>query len=233
MAQHLRAPRLFSLTLAALLVSRGVICGHTSSAVELPEAETKRAEALVPLLEGSQAFWAIGEFVHLGPPAIPVLVKALNNPSRRVRINAIEVMYLIKDKSAIQSLNALAANPEEIPAVREKALRVAIRLDPTSAMPALQTMAHDPDEAIRHTVISESRAVRDKAVIDLLIALLADDIPSVADGALQRLYGFTGRLVERQDFLQSTKAQRRAWSEDWVQWWDEHRDTFDFALHRP
>jgi hypothetical protein len=233
MAQRLRAPRLFSLTLATLLVSLGAICGHASTALEPSEAETKRTEALVPLLEGGQAFWAIGEFVHLGSPAIPVLVKALNNPSRRVRLNAIEAMYLIKDKSAIQSLNDVAANPKEIPAVREKALRVAIRLDPTSAMPALQTMAHDREEAIRYTVITESRAVKDKAVIDLLIALLADDVPSVADGALQTLYGFTGRVVERQDFLQSTKAQRKAWSKDWAQWWDEHRDTFNFAPHRP
>jgi hypothetical protein len=209
------------------------ISGHTSLALALTEAETKRAEALIPLLDGGQSFWAIGEFVHLGPPAIPILVQALSHPSRRVRINAIEAMYLIKDKSAIQSLNALAANPKEIPAVREKALRVAIRLDPTSAMPALEMMAHDGEEAIRHTVITESRAVKDKAVIDLLIALLADDIPSIADGAAQALYGFTGRLVERQDFLQSTPAQRRAWSEDWAHWWDEHRDSFNFAAHRP
>src|SRR5689334_7539417 len=29
--------------------------------------ELKRAEALLPMLEGKQEFWAIGEFVHLGP----------------------------------------------------------------------------------------------------------------------------------------------------------------------
>ena len=233
MARHRRASRRFLLTLAALLVSLGVICGDISTAGELSEVETKRTEALVPLLDGGQAFWAIGEFVHLGPPAIPVLVKALNHPSRRVRINAIEAMYLIKDKSGVESLNAVAANPKEIPAVREKALRVAIRLDPMSAMPALQAMAHDGEEAIRYTVITESRAVKDKAVIDLLISLLADDVPSIADGALQTLYGFTGRLVERQDFLQSTRAQRQAWSEDWAQWWGEHRDTFNFGSRRP
>ena len=31
--------------------------------------EIQRAEALLPLLEGKQEFWAMGEFVHLGEPA--------------------------------------------------------------------------------------------------------------------------------------------------------------------
>src|SRR5579884_2900327 len=45
--------------------------------------EIKRAEALLPLLEGKQEFWAMGEFVHLGPPAVPVLVKGLAMPGAR------------------------------------------------------------------------------------------------------------------------------------------------------
>ncbi|MCS6897112.1 MAG: hypothetical protein NZM29_03990, partial [Nitrospira sp.] len=32
----------------------------------LSPEEIKRAEALLPLLEGKQEFWAMGEFVHLG-----------------------------------------------------------------------------------------------------------------------------------------------------------------------
>ena len=52
--------------------------------------ELKRAEALLPLLEGKQELWAIGEFVHLGKPVVPVLTKALAMPSPRIRYNAIE-----------------------------------------------------------------------------------------------------------------------------------------------
>ena len=210
----------------------GLLILGTTSALALTEEETKRAEALIPLLDNGQQFWAIGEFVHLGPPAVPVLVKALSHPSRRVRLNAIEAMYLIKDKSAGPALSAVAANPEEIAAVREKALRVAIRLDPPSAVPALKDMSKDRDETIRNAVVSESRLVRDKAVIDLLIPLLADDMPSVADGALRTLYGFTGRLVERQDFLQSSKEQRVVWAKDWADWWKENRDKFQFTQPR-
>lgn len=221
------------LSLLALVLSLGMIWGDVTPALGLTEEETKRAEALIPLLDGRQEFWAIGELVHLGAPAIPVLANALSHPSRRVRINAIEAMSLIKDKAALSVLNSVAANPEEIPAVREKALRVAIRLDPASAMPALQAMAKDRNEGIRHTVVSESRQIKDKAVIDLLIGLLADDARSVADGALRTLYGLTGRFVERQDFLQSTKEQRIAWSRDWAQWWDENRDTFNLPTEKP
>jgi HEAT repeat protein len=204
-----------------------------TAAVADEAQETQRAEALIPLLEGRQEFWAIGEFVHLGPPGVPVLAKALNHPSRRVRLNAIEALSLIKDKSALAALNAVAANPSEIPAVREKALRVAIRLDPENALPALEAMAGDPDEAIRHTVVSESRQIKSNAVIELLIPMLGDDAPSVADGALRTLHGFTGRLVERQDFLQSTKDQRLSWSKEWAEWWKANRDTFNSAPQRP
>ncbi len=232
--------RLFQRTrllgLTAMLLSFGGIYEPVFSAevaVTEKTKETERAEALIPLLEGRQEFWAVGEFVHLGSPAVPVLVNALSHPSRRVRLNAIEAIYLIKDKSALPALNAAAANPGEIPAVREKALRVAIRLDPENAIPALEAMARDRDEAIRNVVVSESRQIKNTAVIELLITMLGDDAPSVADGALRTLYGFTGRLVERQDFLQSTKEERMAWSKEWAQWWEANRDKFNAAAQRP
>jgi HEAT repeat protein len=218
-----------------LIVALGLVLalGPAPAALALTEEETKRAEALIPLLEGEQEFWAIGEFVHIGTPAIPVLAKAVRHPSRRVRLNAIETLSMIKGKAAVPVLNAVAANLEEIPAVREKALRVAIRLDPVHAVPALEAMAKDPSETIRNAVVSESRFVKDKAVIDLLITLLADDSRSVADGAFRTLWNFTGRMVEGQDFIQSRKEERVAWAKDWTQWWADSRDKFQFAPDRP
>lgn len=221
------------LGLVGIVTSLALTFGSVALAFALTEEEVKRAEAAIPLLEGRQEFWAIGEFVHLGPPAVPILAKGLQHPSRRVRNNAIETMYLIKDKSAVPFLNATAANAEEEEAVREKALRVAIQLDPANAVPALQAMAQDPSATIRNTVAHESRHVKDKAVIALLITLLADNSRSVADGAHRTLWGFTGRLVERQDFMQSTKEQRVAWAKDWAEWWAENRDKFQFEPERP
>src|SRR3989449_7478534 len=170
--------------IVALALGLVLVLGPSPAALALTEEETKRAEALIPLLDGEQEFWAIGEFVHIGPPAIPVLAKGVRHPSRRVRINAIETMSMIKDKAAVPILNAVAANEEEIPAVREKALRGAIRVDPAHAVPALETMAQEPNEKIRNAVVSESRIVKDKAGIDLLLTHLADDSSSVADDAV-------------------------------------------------
>src|SRR5688572_22375073 len=56
----------------------------------LSPEELQRAEALLPLLEGKQEFWAMGEFVHLGEPVVPVVTKALSMPGPRIRYNAIE-----------------------------------------------------------------------------------------------------------------------------------------------
>src|SRR3989440_1278878 len=127
--------------------------GAAPAVLALTEEETKRAEALIPLLDGEQEFWAIGEFVHIGPQALPVLAKALQHPGRRIRMNAIETMFMIKDKAAVPILNAVAGNEQEIPAVREKALRVTVRLDPAHALPALQAMAKDPSETMRNAVV--------------------------------------------------------------------------------
>ena len=215
--------------LIAVALALCLSLGAAPASLALTEDETKRAEALIPMLDGPQELWAIGEFAHLGPPAVPVLAKALQHQSRRVRMNAIETLSLIKDKSAVPFLSTQAANQQEVPAVREKALRVIVRLDPANALPALRAIAADPNDGIRNAVTNESRLVKDKAVIDLLIAMLADDTSSVADGAHRTLYGFTGRLVERQDFVQSTKEQRVAWSKDWAQWWTANRGTFQFA----
>lgn len=220
-------------TLVLIVLALGLMLGPPSAVLALTDEETKRTEALIPMLDGPQELWAIGEFVHLGPPAVPVLAKGLQHPSRRVRMNTLETLSLIKDKSAVPFLNALAANTQEVPAVREKALRVIVRLDPANALPALQAMAVDPSDGIRNAVANESRHVKDKAVIDLLIAMLADGTPSVADGAHRTLHGFTGRLVDRQDFIQSTKEQRVAWSRDWAQWWRANREKFQFESARP
>ena len=218
--------------LLILALSLSLALGAAQAALALTEEETKRAEALIPLLDGEQEFWAIGEFVHIGPQALPVLAKAVQHPTRRIRMNAIETMFMIKDKAAVPILNAVAGNEQEIAAVREKALRVTVRLDPAHALPALQAMAKDPNETIRNAVVSESRFVKDKGVIDMLITLLADDSPSVADGAFRTLWSFTGRLVERQDFIQSTKEERVEWAKDWARWWAANGDRFQFAPDR-
>src|SRR5207237_7157384 len=100
----------------ALALGLVLVLGPAPAALALTEEETKRAEALIPLLDGQQELWAIGEFVHLGPPAIPILSKGLQHPSRRVRMNALEILSMIKDKSAVPYLNAQAANGQEVAA---------------------------------------------------------------------------------------------------------------------
>lgn len=70
----------------------------------LTPEELQRAEALLPLLEGKQEFWAMGEFVHLGEPVLPVVTKALAMPGPRIRYNAIETLSMIKSPAAVPAL---------------------------------------------------------------------------------------------------------------------------------
>ncbi len=190
--------------------------------------ELKRTEALLPLLEGKQEFWAIGEFVHLGRPAVPVLTKALSMPSPRIRYNAIETLQMIKDPSAVPALIQVAQKPAEMPRIREHALRVAVRLDAEATTPAIETMAKDQESAVRKVAAFESRYVRQKAIVPILIGMIGDAERYVAVTAVQSLWILTRHETELHDWDISTREDREAWAKEWVEWWRTARDTFEF-----
>lgn len=194
--------------------------------------ELKRAEALLPLLEGKQELWAMGEFVHLGAPAIPVLVKALTMPSPRTRYNAIETLLMIKEASVVPALIESAKAPTEIPRVREHALRVAVRLDPTLVSPAIEVLAKDPNPTLRKAVAFEARYVRQKAMVPVLIELVQDDERFVAISAIQSLWLLTRHESEMHDWDTSTKQDRVEWAQEWITWWKANQETFQLPDQR-
>lgn len=193
----------------------------------LTEEERARAEALLPLLSGNQELWAMGEFVHLGAPVVPVLVKALKMPDPRLRYNAIETMSMINAPSAAPALVESAMEPGEMVRVREHALRVAVRLDPSVTVGAIRTMAQDPHDVIRKTAAFESRYVRDKAVIPILIDLIKDQQRFVAETAVQSLLRLTQYEAELHDWSISTPEDREAWAQEWTEWWAANKETFE------
>jgi len=193
----------------------------------LSPEELARAEALLPLLEGKQEFWAMGEFVHLGESSIPVLVKALAMPSPRVRYNTIETLSIMKGVSGVPALIGTAKDVNEIPRVREHALRVAIRLDPSKAPEAIEVMAKDLNPSVRKAAAFEARYVRQTAVIPVLISMVTDDERFVALSAVHSLWILTRYETEFHDWDTSTKQDRAVWVSEWVQWWDDHKEVFE------
>jgi HEAT repeat protein len=188
--------------------------------------ELSRAEALLPLLEGKQEFWAMGEFVHLGPPAVPVLAKALKMPGVRIRYNAIETLLMIKDPAAVPALLEVANEPNEMPRVREHALRVAVRLDPAKVPPTIAVMAKDSNSAIRKAAAFESRYVRHREVIPVLLHLLSDEERFVALSAVGSLWMLTRHDTEMRDWENSSHQDRTEWAQEWLDWWNANQDTF-------
>ncbi|HJR78166.1 MAG TPA: HEAT repeat domain-containing protein [Nitrospiraceae bacterium] len=193
----------------------------------LSPEELQRAEALLPLLEGKQEFWAMGEFVHLGESVVPVVTKALTMSGPRIRYNAIETLSMLKSPAAAPALLETAKQPNELPRIREHALRTAIRLDPTSAPDAIEVMAKDPNAAIRKTAAFEARYVRHKAVVQPLIDLIGDDERFVAISALQSLWMLTRHESEFHDWEASSKQDRQAWAQEWTEWWNQAKDSFE------
>ena len=193
----------------------------------LSPEELKRAEALLPLLEGKQEFWAMGEFVHLGEPVVPVLVKGLTMPGPRIRYNTIETLSMLHAAGAVPSLLTTAKDPNEIPRVREHALRVAVRLDPAKTPEAFALMAKDQNSSVRKVAAFEARYVREKAVIPTLIGMIADDERFVGLSAVQSLWILTRHETEFHDWDTSTKQDRQDWTVEWMDWWNSTRDAFE------
>jgi len=193
----------------------------------LNEEELQRAEALLPLLEGKQEFWAMGEFVHLGEPSVPVLVKALTMPSPRIRYNAIETLSMMKGISGVPALVDTAKREEEIPRVREHALRVAVRLDPLKAPEAVEVMAKDSNPSVRKSAAFEARYVRHKSVIPVLISMVTDNERYVALSAVQSLWILTRHETEFHDWDASSTQDRADWANEWQVWWDDNKEAFE------
>ena len=193
----------------------------------LTAEELQRAEALLPLMEGKQEFWAMGEFVHLGEPSVPVLIKGLTMPGPRIRYNVIETISMLKAASAVPALVAAAKEPNEVPRVREHALRVAVRLDPAKSVDAIEVLAKDQNSTIRKAAAFESRYVREKAVVPILIGMIADEERFVAISAVQSLWILTRHETEFHDWETSTKQDRQEWTGEWVEWWNSQKDSFE------
>ncbi len=187
----------------------------------LSEKELKRAEALLPLLEGRQELYVIAEFVHLGKPVVPVLVKALKLPGSRLRYNAIETLSIIKDPQAVPALLDTAKDSGEVTRVRAHALRVAIRLAPMETLSTLQELVKDEQDTIRRAVAFGSRHVRRPEAVSLLIELLADQEKYVSLTALESFWRLTRWVGPPRDWQGSTHEQRIAWAKEWGAWWDK------------
>ena len=187
----------------------------------LSEKELERAEALLPLLEGHQELYIIAEFVHLGKPVVPVLVKALKMPGTRLRYNAIETMSIIKDPRAVPYLLETAKNRSDATRVRAHALRVAVQLSPMEVIPTFQELVDDTHDTIRRTVAVQARHVRRPEVIPLLIKLLADREKYVSIEARDSFWRLTRWAGPPHDWQGSTHEQRIAWAQEWKAWWED------------
>ena len=198
----------------------------------LSSDQLKRAEALLPMLEGKQEFWAMGEFVHLGPSVVPVLLKGLQMPGPRARYNTVETLSLMKDPRAVPALLDLAKQPNEMPKIREHALRVAVRLDPSQPAPTIEAMVKDPNATIRKAAAFEARYIRQKPLVRALISLLVDDERFVAITALQSLWILTRHESEMHDWEASSKEQRQEWAQEWVDWWSAAQGNFELPEPR-
>ncbi len=191
--------------------------------------EQERLDSLLPLLDGKQELWAMGEFVHFGKHSVPHLVKALKMPGTRIRFNAVETLSMIKDPSAVPALVEVAIQPNEESRIRSHALRVATRLDPNQVLPAIAAMAKDPNSTIRNTAAFEARHVPRKEILPILIDVIPDPEQYVSITARNSFWFLTRFSGPVHDWEISTPEDRKEWAKEWWAWWEENKDRFDKA----
>lgn len=192
----------------------------------LTQQDQERLESLIPLLDGKQEFWAMGEFVHYGKHSIPYLDKALRMPGSRVRFNAVETLSMIKDPSGVPGLLEVATNSDEESRIRSHALRVATRLDPNQVIPALEVMVKDPNSTVRNTAVFEARYIHRKEVLPIIISVIPDPEQYVSITARDSFWILTRFSGTIRDWEVSTPEDRKEWVKEWWAWWEEHKEQF-------
>ena len=198
----------------------------TPAPTELSQQDKERLESLIPLLEGRQEYWAIGEYVHYGKHSVPYLLKALKMPGPRLRYNAIETLGMIKDPSSVPGLLEVAVDPNEMSRIRSHAIRTAARIDPTQVRPAIQEMVKDPNSTIRNTAVYEARRVRQKEILPIIIGVIPDSEKYVSITARDSFWVLTGFIGSPHDWEISTEQDRKEWAKEWWSWWEEHKGKF-------
>jgi len=119
-----------------------------------------------------------------------------------------------------------------MPKIREHALRVSVRLDPSLAPPAIEAMAKDTNPSIRKAAAFESRYVRQKAVIPVLLTLLPDDERFVSLTAVNSLWILTRYDTEMHDWDSSSRQDRLEWTQEWTDWWNANKEAFQLPEPR-
>ncbi len=192
----------------------------TPAPEELTEEDLARAEALLPMLEGRQELYAIAEFVHLGKPVVPIVIKGLTMPGVRIRYNSVETLKIINDPQAVPHLLKAALNKNDLVRIRAHALRTAVRLDPHQSFPAMRTLSDDKKDTIRRTVAFEARKIREQAIGPILIKLMGDSALFVSEAARESFWVITRYSGKSHNWASSTHEQRRAWAQEFTEWWD-------------
>ena len=200
----------------------------TPAPAELSKEEKERLETLVPLLEGRQELWAIGEFVHYGKHSVPYLIKALKMPGPRLRYNAIETLSMIKAPSSVPALLEVALNENEMARVRAHAIRTAARVDPTQPQvpSAIGQLVKDPNSTIRNSAVFEARRVRQKEILPIIIRTIPDPEQYVSITARDSFWTLTGFSGSPHDWETSTAEDREEWVKEWWTWWEENKARF-------
>jgi HEAT repeat protein len=122
-------------------------------------------------LDGRQAVRQ--QLVKLGSPAVPALMRLLEDEDGELRVVVAELLGEIADPSAVPGL--IAALGDRAPAVRAQAAGALARVGDRRALPALMKAVGDTAPGVREAVLASLGHFSEPSACDLLVKALDDE----------------------------------------------------------
>lgn len=153
----------------------------------------------------------VTELANLGPPAVPVLLDALEDDNLEVRHRVCTALGMIRDPRAVSRLTELATDPREDDRVRRSAMFALGAIGGARALSALRSLFRESEPNWRRQA-AFSLAGRSRDDLGLWAALLKDEDPRARKTAVTCLSVHGLRLAR--DRAQVVGLVRQAWQDD-------------------
>lgn len=157
---------------------------------------------------------ALDAIMEINDPAVvPVVTKALSDEDPDLREYSLDALMDVDDERVNAPL--MKALDDEVLAVAENAVDIMLYIESPNIIPSLSKAIENPNEDIWETALLTIEDIPDKRTVDVIIekGLLSEN-ETLREDAMDSLMFLTDEEFETY--------------QEWRQWWDRNRDTYEF-----
>lgn len=168
--------------------------------VRLGSYDALAAAALTSQGQPVSRWWPVAYALNRinDPRASAALLALLDTPGRYTAAFAARGLGVIKAQAGVEPLRRLVDQRQAHPAVVVQAVRALASIQDAGAVPALSRLVASPqvDDGLRIEAITALGTIRSPEAVDLMLDLLADQVPAIRAAALRSL-----ALIDQDTFI--------------------------------